>query len=86
MTTSDTAECPGCGRERPKVIVELGIFGGRSLLPQALQLRDNGDGGIIYGIDPWTKAAALDRTADTPDSIETNQSSRSPPRLARKYQ
>ena len=45
--------------EKPKVVVGIGIFGGRSMLPQALQLRDNGEG-VIYGLDPWTRAAALD--------------------------
>jgi predicted O-methyltransferase YrrM len=46
-------------RVEPDLVVEVGIFGGSSMLPQALQLRDNGHG-IIIGLDPWTKAAATE--------------------------
>lgn len=37
---------------RPKVVVEIGVWGGRSLLPMALALEQIGTG-IIIGIDPW---------------------------------
>jgi len=43
---------------RPEVIVEIGVFGGRSLIPQALAAVE-ADRGIVYGIDPWKKEAAL---------------------------
>lgn len=46
---------------KPDVVVEIGVFGGRSLLPQALALRDNGRG-VIYGIDPYTTTAATEGT------------------------
>lgn len=38
------------------VCVELGVFGGQSLLPAAMALRDKG-AGKITGIDPYTAAA-----------------------------
>lgn len=44
---------------RPSLIVQIGVFGGASLIPQALALQQNGHG-LIIGIDPWTKAAALE--------------------------
>ena len=46
--------------KQPKVCVEVGVFGGRSLVPQALTLKEIGQGGHITGIDPWTLDAALD--------------------------
>lgn len=45
--------------DQPAIVVEHGIFGGRSMLPMALQLRDNGRG-VIFGTDPWTKPASLE--------------------------
>lgn len=39
---------------KPEVVVEIGTFGGRSIVCQALALRENGKG-KIYGIDPWKK-------------------------------
>ena len=37
---------------RPRVCIEIGVFGGRSLIPVALALKQNGFG-VIHGIDPW---------------------------------
>lgn len=51
-----------CGlilEHKPKIAVELGVFAGRSLFPIAMALEQNGEG-VIYGIDPWTKAAAIE--------------------------
>lgn len=48
---------------KPRVIVQIGVFGGRSLIPQALALKENGFG-KIYGIDPWKKEAALEGELD----------------------
>lgn len=45
--------------EVPLVCVELGVFGGRSLIPQAMALRVNGHG-RVYGIDPWRVEPALE--------------------------
>jgi predicted O-methyltransferase YrrM len=44
---------------RPELCVEIGVFGGSSLIPQALALKHNGRGTIV-GIDPWTRDAALE--------------------------
>ncbi len=48
---------------RPKVIVEIGVFGGRSLQPMAQAMRTLGKG-IVIGIDPWSKDASIDGMAD----------------------
>ena len=60
--------CSYIEKERPSVVVDLGIFGGRSMIPMALQLRDNADGGVCYGIDPWTNTAALEGEHKPEDS------------------
>lgn len=44
---------------KPDVVVEIGVFGGRSFIPQALALKENGRG-HIYGIDPWTVECAIE--------------------------
>ncbi len=46
-------------QEKPEVVVQIGVFGGRSLIAQAMALRHNGHG-KIYAIDPWRKEAALE--------------------------
>jgi len=43
----------------PDLCVEIGVFGGSSLIPQALALQMNKKG-LIVGIDPWTHKAALE--------------------------
>jgi len=45
-------------KNKPKVILEIGVWGGKSLIPMACALRANRDG-IIYGIDPWETKASL---------------------------
>lgn len=60
------AMCDQVEKIRPSVVVELGVFGGRSMIPIALQLRDNGHG-VIYGLDPWTNPAALEGEHKTED-------------------
>ena len=44
--------------ERPKCMVEIGVYGGRSLIPCALVLKWN-QFGKVYGIDPWHKETAV---------------------------
>jgi hypothetical protein len=44
---------------KPSVVVETGIFGGKSIIPLAMAVREVGCG-LVYGIDPWTKEAALE--------------------------
>lgn len=43
---------------KPELVVELGVFGGRSFVPMALALKSN-DKGICIGIDPWKKDASI---------------------------
>jgi predicted O-methyltransferase YrrM len=46
-------------REKPDLCVEIGVFGGSSLISQALAIKNNNKG-VIYGIDPWENAASLE--------------------------
>lgn len=46
-------------RVKPYTVVEIGVYGGRSLIPQALAMRDN-NYGLIYGIDPYSLDAAME--------------------------
>lgn len=39
---------------QPKKIVEIGVFGGKSLIPMAYAMKANNVGGKVYGIDPWS--------------------------------
>jgi predicted O-methyltransferase YrrM len=43
---------------KPDVMVEIGVFAGKSLIVCAQALRANGKG-VIYGIDPWSMDLAL---------------------------
>lgn len=45
-----------------KLCVELGVFGGRSLLPIALAA---GPGSTIFGVDAWSSSASLEGTNDS---------------------
>lgn len=38
---------------KPATVVEIGVFGGKSLVPMAYALQHN-KMGVIYGIDPWS--------------------------------
>jgi predicted O-methyltransferase YrrM len=49
---------------QPELCVELGVFGGSSLIPQALALKDLGKGRVV-GIDPWKTDAALEEMNDS---------------------
>ena len=42
---------------KPKVAVEIGIYGGRSIVPMAQALKDNGQGTVI-GIESWRPSTA----------------------------
>jgi len=46
-------------KTKPAVVVEIGVFGGKSLVPMAFTLKMNG-GGKIYGIDPWDTQASVE--------------------------
>lgn len=45
--------------DRPDTVVEIGVFGGASLIPLAIALRHI-EHGRAYGIDPWSREAALE--------------------------
>lgn len=49
--------------KKPKTAVELGVFGGRSMIAIALAMKENGIG-KIYGIDPWHIDAAIEGDND----------------------
>jgi predicted O-methyltransferase YrrM len=42
-----------------QTIVEIGVFGGKSLIPMAFAIKELGNG-KVYGIDPWTSAASVE--------------------------
>lgn len=44
---------------KPQVVVEIGVFGGKSLIPMAFALRYNKQG-KIYGVDPWDNIASAE--------------------------
>lgn len=75
-TTADNTAIQGwCTKEKairlaelisqynPKLIVEVGVFGGKSLIPMAQAARASGSG-LVYGIDPWEAPAALEGEKD----------------------
>lgn len=39
---------------KPKMVVEIGVYGGKSLVPMAFALREAGSG-VVVGIDPWSR-------------------------------
>ena len=41
--------------QKPRVCVEIGVFGGSSIFPTASALKFNGSG-VVYAIDPWSNA------------------------------
>jgi hypothetical protein len=45
-------------KTKPELVVEIGVFGGKSLVPQALTMKWMGRGKIV-GIDPWSREEAL---------------------------
>jgi len=42
---------------KPKTVVEIGVFGGKSLIPMGVALKALRLG-VIYGIDPWTQESS----------------------------
>jgi predicted O-methyltransferase YrrM len=44
---------------RPRVIVEVGVWGGRSLLPMVMAAKHGGLSCRVIGIDPWSIAASV---------------------------
>lgn len=54
---------------QPAVTVEIGIFGGRTLLPMALAHKQIGKG-VVIGIDPWTPLASVQGQEVDPRHLE----------------
>ena len=50
---------------KPLTCVEVGVFAGRSLVAIGMALKQNNNGGHVFGIDPWTAPAALEGKNDT---------------------
>lgn len=48
-------------KRKPEVVVEIGVWGGKSLIPMACAIRANGKG-RINGIDPWKNEASIQGT------------------------
>lgn len=46
-------------KSKPEIIVEIGVWGGKSLIPMACALKANKKG-TIFGIDPWSANASVD--------------------------
>ena len=44
---------------KPDLCLEIGVFGGSSLIPQAVSLKENGKG-LVIGIDPWNNNCAVE--------------------------
>lgn len=44
---------------RPNVVVEIGVWAGRSLIPMAMACKYVGNG-VVIGIDPWSKEASIE--------------------------
>lgn len=45
-------------RMKPKTVVEIGVWAGRSLVPMAMAVKRNGVG-RVFGIDPWDATTSL---------------------------
>lgn len=43
---------------KPKVVVEIGVWGGKSLIPMAIAIKENKQG-KVYGIDPWDNNSSI---------------------------
>jgi predicted O-methyltransferase YrrM len=55
-------------KERPSVVVEIGVWGGASLLPQALAC-EYIEHGHVWGVDPWDPRESV-RDMQDPKNIE----------------
>lgn len=53
---------------QPEIVVEIGVFGGKSLVPMGYAIKALDNGGKVYGIDPWSASASLEG-----DHNEANQ-------------
>ena len=44
---------------KPQTILEIGVWGGKSLIPMAFATRANQTEGHVYGIDPWSSDESI---------------------------
>lgn len=51
---------------KPNLVVEVGVYGGSSLFPMAIAVKETGQGKVI-GIDPWDKAIAVNNQTTNED-------------------
>jgi len=58
-------------KQMPSVCVEIGVYSGRSLVPQAMVLNALSNG-VIYGIDPWKKSHAAEGNCSEADKAWWN--------------
>ena len=58
-------------KTRPSKLVEIGVFGGKSLIVQALGLKKNNHG-IIHGIDSWNRKDCINGMTKEEDIIWWN--------------
>ena len=49
---------------RPRIVVEIGVWSGKSLIPMALALRHLNNDAKIIAIDPWQKEASIEGQKD----------------------
>lgn len=54
---------------KPELVVELGVFGGKSLLAFALACKHNNNNSKVIGIDSWSVQASLEGTNDKENDI-----------------
>ncbi len=54
---------------KPAVTVEIGIYGGSSLIPILLAHKWSGSGGLVHAIEPWSREEAI-RVQTTPADVE----------------
>ena|SRR5580692_4494173 len=45
---------------RPNVVLEIGLWSGKSFIPQAMALKHLNSKGCIIGIDPWSASASIE--------------------------
>lgn len=53
-------------QQRPRTVVEIGVFGGQSLIPQAMTLKALGHG-RIFGVDPYNLGVIAGQMAEFDD-------------------
>jgi len=56
-----------------KTYVEIGVYGGKSLLPNAYVMKTLGPGFLAIGIDPWTVEDAMQTLQDEATTTRINE-------------